>query len=74
MRDASPKAESLQREILLRMSGAERLELAFQMSEDIRQLRLDGIRYRHPEWTEKQVVQELIRLSFLPGEPPETLR
>ena len=74
MRDTSPKAEAIQREILRRMSGAERLELAFQMSEDIRRLRLDGIRYRHPEWTDEQVKKELIRLTFLPDEPPEALR
>lgn len=72
--DTSSEAQALQFRILQLMSGEQRLLLAFEMSEFARELCKARIRKEHPEWTEKQVVRELIRLSFLPEPLPAGLR
>jgi hypothetical protein len=56
------------------MSGEKRLLLAFEMSLFARELAKEGIRREHPEWSEPQIVRELIRLAFLPALPPVPLR
>ena len=72
--DTTSEAQALQVRILQSMSGEQRLLLAFEMSEFARELCKARIRQEHPEWTEKEVVRELIRLSFLPEPPPAVLR
>jgi hypothetical protein len=42
------------------MSGPERAAMAFEMSESARDVTRTGIRYRHPDWTEEQVHDELL--------------
>jgi len=56
------------------MTGEQRLLLAFEMSLFARELAKAGIRRDHPDWPELEVVRELIRLAFLPGRPPASLR
>jgi len=56
------------------MSGEQRLLLAFEMSMFARVLSGECIRREHPGWTEAQVARELIRLAFLPGPMPASLR
>ncbi len=53
--DTSPDAERAQREVLARMSGARRIQIAFEMSASLREVSADGIRSRHPEYDEAQV-------------------
>jgi len=72
--DTTSEAQALQVRILQSMSGEQRLLLAFEMSEFARELCKARIRQEHPEWTEKEVVRELIRLSFLPEPLPAVLR
>jgi hypothetical protein len=48
------RADELQRAIVLRMSGAERVHLASEMSEMARALAIAGLRHRHSEWTEAE--------------------
>ncbi len=74
MRDTPPKVQAMQDEILRRMSGAERMELAFEMSMAARELSLTRLRQQHPEWTEGELKGELLRYAFLPKELPEALR
>jgi Rv0078B-related antitoxin len=56
------------------MTGERRLLMAFEMSLFARELAREGIRRDHPEWTEAQVAQELLRLAFLPAPLPTGLR
>jgi hypothetical protein len=60
--DTSPDADRAQREVLARMSGARRIEIAFEMSTSVREIAADGIRSRHPEYDEVQVRHALHRL------------
>jgi hypothetical protein len=56
------------------MTGEQRLLLALEMSDMVRQLARSGIRQEHPEWTEGQVTRELLRRVFLPAPLPAPLR
>ena len=53
--DTAPDASRRQIEIFRRMSGSERVEMAWRMSEAARELTVAGIRHRHPDWTDEQV-------------------
>lgn len=68
--DTSATAQAVQLDILDRMTGAQRILLAFEMSDFARELTKQGIRREHPEWAEAQVERELLRLAFLPASLP----
>jgi hypothetical protein len=68
--DTGPAAQARQLRIQQAMTGEQRLRLAFDMSEFARELTKQGIRDQHPEWPEAHVVQELVRLVFLPKPSP----
>jgi hypothetical protein len=68
--DTSPAAQALQLEIQRRMSGEQRMLLAFEMSLFARDLAKAGIRREHPEWPEARVARELLRLAFFPAPLP----
>ena len=72
--DTSPEVEAMQLEIRRRMTGAQRLRLALEMSQFARELRKAGIRQDHPDWTERQVMIELFRLAFFPEPLPSWVR
>jgi hypothetical protein len=55
------------------MSGEQRLLLAFEMSMFARELNRSRLRSEHPEWTEAQIVRELLRLAFFPQPLPTGL-
>ena len=55
------RADELQREIVLRMTGAERVHLASEMSAMARGLAIAGLRHRHPGWTEEEVREAFVR-------------
>lgn len=65
-RDTSAAARRVQVEALRRMDGPTRLRMAMEMSEEGRRVTLAGIRYRHPDWTEEAVHEELLRLLLGP--------
>lgn len=60
--DTTPNSRALQLRILREMGGPARLAMALEMSEDARAISESGIRHRHPEWSEAQVHEALIRL------------
>lgn len=60
--DTTPEAWAVQLEILRRMTGPERVAMAFEMSEAARALSEAGIRHRHPEWNEGQVRDALMEM------------
>jgi hypothetical protein len=74
VRDTSPEAEALQLQIWRAMTGEQRLRLALEMTDFARELAKSGIRRDHPDWTEAQVIRELIRRAFLPEPLPPGLR
>jgi Rv0078B-related antitoxin len=74
MSDTSPAAQAVQDEIHRRMTGEERLKLAFEMSEMARNLALSRLRKEHPDWTEWELKRELLRYAFGKQPWPEILR
>jgi hypothetical protein len=71
--DTSPDAARVQVEILRRMTPAQRLDIAMEMSDATREGALSRIRSEHPDWTDWQVKRELLRLTFLPKPLPAGL-
>lgn len=67
------EAEAIQVEILRRLTGSQRLTIAFEMTDLAREFAKAGIRSRHPDWTERQVSRELLRIAFLPNSLPDGL-
>ncbi|HWO22001.1 MAG TPA: hypothetical protein VNO30_24735 [Kofleriaceae bacterium] len=61
-RDTSPAAHEAQLRCYRRMSGAEKVALAAQLSEDVRAVARAGIRTRHPEYSDREVWYALQRL------------
>jgi hypothetical protein len=62
--DTSPEAAAIQAEIFRRMTTEQRLRLALEMSESMRNVALAGLRSRHPELTEQELSRELMRLMY----------
>ena len=58
--DTTAAAWAVQREIFRRMTGSERVAMAFEMSEAARSLTEAGIRHRHPDWTGEQIHDALL--------------
>lgn len=69
--DSESAAAEMQLRILRSLSGAQRLQIALEMSDLARELSRAGLRARHPDWSEAQVTRELVRYAFLPGKPPD---
>ncbi len=63
-------AEAVQREALRRMTGAQRLALAMDMSDFARDLAVARLRKEHPEWSHERIRLELLRYAFLPDPLP----
>jgi hypothetical protein len=74
MSDTSPEAAEIQASIYRRMTGAERLQLALEMSETARELTLARLRAEHPDWSDRDLKRELLRYAFGSAPLPEPLR
>ena len=72
--DTTPEAEEMQLRILRSKTGGQRLLLALEMSLFAKELAKARIRQEHPEWSEKQIMIELIRLAFFPAPLPAWVR
>jgi hypothetical protein len=64
------RAARIQRSILRRMTGEDRLRLAFEMSDIAHDLCRARIRQQHPDWTDEQVTREMARSAFSPRPSP----
>lgn len=62
--DTTPDAHRVQGAIYARMGGAARVTVAFQLTETVKHLAIDGIRHRHPHYTEEQVFHAWARLKL----------
>lgn len=60
--DTLAEAARVQLEAYRRMSPQRRLEMAFRLSDSLREFVAAGVRLRQPEWSEQQVRQEVARL------------
>ena len=62
--DTHPKAALVQQEIFRRMTTSERLRMALEMSESMRNVALAGLRSRCPELNEEELSRELLRIMY----------
>jgi hypothetical protein len=62
--DTHPEAAAIQQEIIRRMTTAQRLRLALEMSESMRNVALAGLRSRQPELSADELSRELLRIMY----------
>ena len=62
--DTSPEAAAIQAEIFRRMTPVQRLKLALEMSESMRNVALAGLRSRRPDLNEEELSRELMRIMY----------
>ena len=60
--DTSPEVRRRQIDAYRSLSADERMALGIDLSESMRRVTIDGIRSRHPEFGDRQVAEELIRI------------
>jgi hypothetical protein len=61
-RDTTPDALEVRTAILRRMSSGERTQMAVELSEITRAIALEGIRRRHPSYSDDEARMALFRL------------
>jgi hypothetical protein len=59
-------ADRLQLEYYRRLTGEQRLLLAYELSMTVRAFAAARLRGEHPDWTERDILRELIRIACLP--------
>ena len=62
--DTTPEALAVQLRILHRIGPAGRLARMFELSDNLRMRVAAGVRHRHPEWDDRAVEREVIRLMI----------
>lgn len=72
--DTNPKIEAMQLAAIRSMTGGQRMLLGVELSLLSREFMKAGIRREHPEWTERQVKLEVLRLLFFPKPLPTWMR
>jgi hypothetical protein len=72
--DTNPKIKAMQMEIRRSMSASKRLKVACEVSDLAQAFRKAGIKRDHPDWSEREVTIELLRLAFQPNPLPPILR
>jgi len=72
--DTTAEALAAQTKDYRNLTGAQRMMIAFEMSDAARELSLCRLRLQHPNWSEWDLRRELLRYAFLPDELPEPLR
>jgi hypothetical protein len=72
--DTNPKIKAMQFEIRRSMSASKRLKVACEISDLAQAFRKAGIKRDHPDWSEREVMIELLRLALQPNPLPPSLR
>ncbi|HEX6984231.1 MAG TPA: hypothetical protein VF170_02590 [Planctomycetaceae bacterium] len=72
--DTRPDAEAVQVAVYTRLSGEQRIALAYDLSMTARRFALSGIRHAHPDWTDAEVLREYLRRQFPADQIPAPLR
>jgi hypothetical protein len=60
-RDTSDAAWLMQREIVARMDASSRVRIAIELSDAVREIRIQGLLARNPAWRRHDAVQWLIQ-------------
>jgi hypothetical protein len=63
-RDTHEEARDVQLGVYRRMSPERRAEIALELSEDVRRIAREGIRQRHPDYSDRDVQHALIALIY----------
>lgn len=66
MRDTTMAAEQVRLAAVRRLAPAERLRQMFELSESARRLALSGLRARHPDRTDVELVEILLGERLVP--------
>lgn len=61
--DTLSEAARVQLEILRKMDISERAEMTFELSDNLRLIVEEGIRHRHPDYTDDEVTQAVLSLT-----------
>jgi hypothetical protein len=64
MSDTTPAASAAQLEAVRRLGRDGRLRVAIGMSEDARQISIEGVRRRHPEYSDAQARHVVLRALY----------
>lgn len=64
LNDTTAEALAVQFLVLRRLGPAGRLAMAFDLSDNLRSLVAAGVRHRHPDWDDRTVEREVIRLTI----------
>lgn len=62
--DTTEDMLAAQRRILHRIGPAGRLAMVFELSDNLRLLAAAGVRHRHPQWSDRVVEREVVRLMI----------
>jgi len=62
--DVTPEARAIQDAILRKMTPAQKLQMAYRMTEDAKKMKAAWIAAQHPDWSQAQVEAELRRILF----------
>jgi hypothetical protein len=73
MRDTEPGAENVRLMAIRRMAPAERVRQALELSEWARNLSLAGLRERHPDSSEFELVELLLGVRLVRAVHPQGL-
>jgi len=60
--DTTPEAERIQLNVLRQMKPEQRLQIAIDLAHTSRKLLMEGVRMRHPDYSEDQIRLAAIRL------------
>ncbi|MEN6575817.1 MAG: hypothetical protein ABFD90_05685 [Phycisphaerales bacterium] len=62
--DTTPEALAVQLRVLRRLGPSGRAAMTFELCDNLRRLVRDGVRHRHPDWDDRNVEREVIRLMI----------
>ena len=74
MSDTSHDAARIQIDVQRRLTGEQRLRVAFEMSMLARDLLLARLRHQYPDWSEKELKHEILRCTLAPDPVPPPLQ
>jgi len=72
--DTKPEIAEMQIQLFRSMTGGQRVLMGMEMSLLSREFTKAGIRREHPDWSEREVILELLRLAFFPKPLPAWMR
>jgi hypothetical protein len=64
VRDTPPEIIQMQQDMWEKMSPEKRLQLTFEHIETCRQIFYSGLRNRHPDWSEEEIILEAFRITY----------